>query len=515
MVSSFAPRRSRQLLLARTWPLVLFAASTTFAQTPARTQKSSPPTATAAPAAPTAAPTGAALKPTKAAPGKPAASTERTPAAVAPMAPTSTATTTPEQPVAPVPPGHPPMAAPGMDNPHGAEAERDVSQPDPTLPAGTLTVEVVDENDKPVAGAKLDLGITFESIAKGPQESSKTATTDQDGRAVFSGLSTELRYSYQVTTTRGPAHYGVPAFRLTPESGHRVRLHTYPSTHDVAGAFVGMRGFVYVRTREDIFQVEMLFRVMNMGRVSWVPQNLVLELPKGFTALDGPIDSGDTRFIEAEGRGAQLTGTFGPGTHDVRMSFQVPSDQEKSQTFPIAIPPHVAELRVLGEAAPGMTLDVKGFEETDRGGTREVTFEEPQVARGPAGDRVLITRRLMRPGENQLKKVLVELGGLPVAGPARWIAVALALAIALGGIASVVLRPGPKGKKRHAIAGEDLDRARKLLLDELVAVERAFDQGDIGPVTREQARRRLLDALARLDFAPRASGSLPAATKAA
>jgi hypothetical protein len=303
----------------------------------------------------------------------------------------------------------------------------------------------------------------------------------------FESLSRELRYSYSLLAQRAGGSYGVAPFRLSEQQGQRVRLHLFPTTHDPMRALVGMRGFVYIQPREDVFQVEVLFRVLNMSTTSWLPQGVVMRLPEKFQAFDGPKE-GATRFVEEPGRGARLDGTFGPGQHDVRYTFQVPSRRSGSQNFELSLPPHVAELRVISEASPGMTLDVAGF-------------EPAEATRGPSGDRVLITRRLMRPGQGALDTVRIELGGLPTQGNTRWFVTLAAALIALGGLASALRRR--QGTDPDPVAGEDLERARKLLLDELVAVERAFEAGQVGPRTREEARRQLLDALARLSPGPR------------
>lgn len=401
----------------------------------------------------------------------------------------------------PAPPPAVPAAPPGMQHPsfgpgqapaampHRGEPPRDVSEASHDVPKGTVAVTVVDENEQPLAGKNVDLLITFESVAEGQREDRRRAVSDASGRATFGGLSSELSFSYVVVAERDGGHYGVAPFRLKPEVGQRVRLHAYPTTSDPKRTFMGMRGFVFVQPREETFQVEALFRVINMGTVSWLPKDVVLSLPKGFTAFDGPGEEGDMRFVEEPGRGARLEGTFSPGQHDVRFTYQIPSSGNPSQSFDMSLPPHVAELRVLAEAAPGMSLDVDGF-------------EPAEPARGPTGDRVLITGRMMRPGQGELTSIHVRLAGIPVQGPLRWAVAAAAALIALGGLAWAVLHRG-KARGRHAVAGEDLDHARRLLLDELVAVERAHEAGSIGPRTHEQARRQLLDALARLDFAPR------------
>jgi hypothetical protein len=141
----------------------------------------------------------------------------------------------------------------------------------------------------------------------------------------------------------------------------------------------------------------------------------------------------------------------------------------------------VAEVRVIAETAPGMTLNVPGFEPV-------------QEARGPEGTKVLVTRRAMTPGQGLLQTIDVQLSGLPMVGPERWYAVALAIALAAAGL---WFATGPA--RRSQLGRSDVRKARKLLLEDLAALEQAKQRELVGPQTYERARRDLLQALARLE----------------
>jgi hypothetical protein len=166
------------------------------------------------------------------------------------------------------------------------------------------------------------------------------------------------------------------------------------------------------------------------------------------------------------------------------MNFRLPAGRSESESFPFTLPPNVAELRVITEYAPGMSLNVAGFEPV-------------QEARGPEGTRVLITRRMAPPGEQALSSLTVELTGLPTIGPERWYAVGAATLLALSGL--WFARRTRKGEKPNS--GE-VRQARRLLLGDLGALEAARAQGEIGPETYERARRELVLALARLEDEP-------------
>jgi hypothetical protein len=122
-------------------------------------------------------------------------------------------------------------------------------------------------------------------------------------------------------------------------------------------------------------------------------------------------------------------------------------------------------------------------------------FEPPQVSSNQQGKRVLVTRKLLEHGDELANGFSVTLSGLPVPGYGRWVAVGLALALAgvgLGAARGVLKLDSAQSKT------QDLTRVRDLLLEELVDVERSRKQGDLGPVAYADARRVLLNALARL-----------------
>jgi hypothetical protein len=122
-------------------------------------------------------------------------------------------------------------------------------------------------------------------------------------------------------------------------------------------------------------------------------------------------------------------------------------------------------------------------------------FPPTQEVVGRNGDHALITRKALRRGDAPITDFVATLTGLPVPGPGRWIASAIAAAIAALGFvfASGKLRTLPDGR-----SDGDRDRARELLLDELVELELARKQGGIGPRAYEQARAALVGGITRL-----------------
>lgn len=383
-------------------------------------------------------------------------------------------------PAAPMPAGHPPVAGAAPAAP--AAQERDTIIPSPEVPPGTILVRLVDHQGKPLKDHELKLRIVFQKISEGETRKEQSAKTDDQGVARFTGLGASSDFSYRVVARSGPAEYLSDLIQLKPEMGVVSLLHVYPVTRNIEQASVGARGFIYVETRDDVFQFEVLFRVFNMGGVTWVPDVAHMRLPANFKAFKAGEAMTDVRFEEAPGVGARLLGTISPGQHNVSFRFQVPRDEDSSASFRFGLPPHVAEIRVIAEAAPSMQLDVDGF-------------ERPQVDVSN-GQRVLVTRHVAKRGEPTLETFEVALSGIPTPGPGRWIAVLIAAGLAALGFG--VLRGLVGHEAQDDLRERDAERARQVLLDELVELTRARRDGRIGPGTFETARSTLVSALSRI-----------------
>ena len=386
-------------------------------------------------------------------------------------------------PTAPMPAGHPAVAggaqAPGAQQ----QPEQDAVVSNSSIPSGMIQVKLVNETGEPLLNADVKLSVQFQKISEGEQHSEKFTKTDAEGLAHFNGLTPGSDFNYRVSTKNGPAEYSSEPIMLKPEFGALSLLHVYPVTRNVEEASVGSRGFVYVETRDDVFQFEVLFRYFNMGGVTWVPEDARMRLPEGFKAFKAGDSMEDARFEEDPGHGVKLAGTFGPGQHNVSFRFQVPRHEESSASFRFGLPPHAAEIRFIAEAAPSMQLDIDDF-------------EKPQTDVNQNGQRVVVTRHVAKRGEPMLKTFTAQLSGIPTPGNGRWIAVLVALGLAALGAG--VLR-GVFGEDAQVdLQDRDAERAHRVLLDELVDLTRARKNQVIGPSTFESARRVLVEALSRI-----------------
>jgi hypothetical protein len=395
----------------------------------------------------------------------------------------------------PMPAGHP--AVGGAAAPHAPE--QDAVIPVPELPPGTIMVRLVNAQGDPLPNAEVILGVQFQKIAEGEQKTERRAKTDLGGSVRFDGLTTGSDYSYRVITRSGPAEYSSEQMQLKGDAGMMSLLHVYPVTRNPSEAAVGAIGYIYCETRDDVFQFEVLFRYGNRSALSWVPENARMSLPSGFKAFKAGEVVTDVRFEEEPGQGVKLNGTFSPGQQSASFRFQVPRKEETSASFHFGLPPHVGEVRFIAEAAQGMEIDVEGF-------------EKPQIDVSQTGQRVMVTRRVAVRGQaSGLGPFTASLAGIPTPGEGRWIAALIATLLAGLGVAAFRGKLGDESQQD--LQERDAERARRVLLDELVDLTRARREGRVGPSTYESARRALVEALARIVSLNPGLGKKPKAGK--
>jgi hypothetical protein len=336
-------------------------------------------------------------------------------------------------------------------NPHGNMAPQNTSTPSPSVPKGSVVVHVIDEQFHSVASSPVKLGIINRSIAEGESRSAKMGTTDAGGNARFDGLTAHSDIAYRVTVPYQGAQYMAEPFMLQADMGEQVTVHVYPVTTDINQTSIKIAGFVYIEPRDDAFQFEVAYQVFNMGKNTWVPTDLVTPLPTGWKAFTAQQDMG-ANGVTKDDAGARWMGTFSPGQHEVSYRFQISNDLDEDVSFSIPLPPQVAQVQVVAEASPGMSLSAPGF-----GAAQPTTNNN--------GQRVLAMGRQVRGGE-PIKDVVVELRGIPVPGPGRWFAAVFAAAfVGIGLITAFGER-----KVQRSVVGRDEDReqARELLFRELV-----------------------------------------------
>jgi hypothetical protein len=352
----------------------------------------------------------------------------------------------------------------------------DEERDDPTLPAGTIAVDLRDADGKPVPGEQVTVGVLVNSIAKGDSRSHLQAVTDAAGRAVFGGLETASNVAYRVSVGFQGGLFAAAPFQLQQAKAMRVVLHVYPVTDDMQQARVVGEAVVAAEVRDDRIQVEEVLTFYNLGRVAWQARDVTLALPDGFTAFNAQASMTDQGVVEAGGR-VRLHGTFPPGKGAVEFRWQVPWSGESEVGFDVGMPPHLAIARLMMPAGGTMKLAAAGF-------------PAAEIRHDGQGQAFLVTERQMRPEEPRLTSLSVSIQGLPTRGSGAWVASILAVGTVVVSLLLGLQRGGLQGGRKG-----DLEAG---LLDELLALERARASGEVGPRTYERQRRRLIDSLSRV-----------------
>jgi hypothetical protein len=358
---------------------------------------------------------------------------------------------------------------------------------DPSLPVGTLDMQIADPDGKPIPGATVTLGILNNSIAKGESRKRVVATANDHGVARFEHLETSSTFAYRPMVITDGATFSAMPFRLSERSGMKGILHVYPVVEEVGTALIVTQSILYSEVKDDRIQVQQAFKIYNFGKSAWVPKDLVIPLPEDFTAFTTQQGMTDIGVDAVPKRGAKIHGTFPPGQHMIEFRWQLPYSGESQVSFDVGMPPNMAASRVIAPASKDMKLDVAGFPPT-------------QSTNDGQGQRALITEKQLRRDEAPLKSVSVSIKGLPTEGPAKIIATLLAASGLAFGLVLGTKKP-PKRERK-------IERAR--LLADLADLERARLAGDVGPKTYEKARRDLLDEIARTFVgAPAAATTAP------
>lgn len=363
--------------------------------------------------------------------------------------------------------------------------------PDSELAPGTVVIEAHDPDGAVVRGAEITLRVLQRSPAIGERHSELHARTDDRGVARFLDLTGGSERHFSAKVAYAGATYTTDPFRLEPDRGIRATVYVFPSTSDLEKTHVGSLCFIGISLKDDVFQVDVTLRIINVGRVTWLPDGYRFELPTGYRAFLVPEDAGPVRFIEGSST-ADLTGTVSPGEHEATFRFQIenpsqsflPWEQQNTILLDLKPPPRVLRSTVWVDRAPGMRLGIAGF-------------EPASVTRSHEGVTGLVATWAASDPSSSLSTIPIRLDGIPRRGSGPFFTVLGALLLLGWGIGDLWSRP-----KRRGPAPEDASSARERLLQELMAVERAFRTAAIGPRTRDQARRTLLEALARLEDLP-------------
>lgn len=373
--------------------------------------------------------------------------------------------------------------------------------PAPELGKGEIEVRTAAKGLESIENQQVTLAVSKQSIERGNIDSTLTALTDASGVARFPAQGTATDYVYTATITVGGARYSTNQFQFRDtESGLRVVIPVYPSTSELDGLLLLSRTAIAIIPQDNLFAIDVMWRIENFGEVSWLPENVVFPLPDGFEALNIRNPKAEARFEPAPDQGVKLAGTFAPGQHDLMFRFHLRTEGKSERSFSFPTTLNVGTVRVIMDAAPTMELKVGGF-------------PAPDETRNPEGQRRLVSGRdFLSEKTRAPEEVQISISGIPTPPAGRSVAVGLASLIALAGFAQAAGRRSAKAPRSN-LSKEDREKAGELLLEELINLEQAFKQGAIGRKTHEQARRQLLEAFARLGAGQETSPAEPAGTR--
>jgi hypothetical protein len=376
-------------------------------------------------------------------------------------------------------------------SPHGAKTQVPKIVPAADLERGVIGVLLTTsdfQNVSQIAGQEVRLSVSKQSIERGNKDSVLVEKTDDRGRVYFPPQPTETDHVYRVSVTFQGATFSSNEFqfRAAQQGGLRVLVPVFASTDSLDGLLVLSRSVVALTPQDDLFVVNVIWRVENYSEKAWTPKDIGIALPSDFRALTIQSTGSDARFEPDGDKGVKFAGTFVPGQHDLTFRFHLPTDGQSERQFYIPTPAHIGSMRIIVDGSPDMKLDVEGF-------------PAPEVTRNQDGQRrLVVTRDFLREGKRPPDLVRVKLAGIPTPPGGKYISVGVAAAIALAGLGH-----NWGGRRRAArtpsnLSKEERERASELLLEEMLSLEQAFEQGAIGRKTHEHAKRQLLEAYSRL-----------------
>lgn len=381
-----------------------------------------------------------------------------------------------------------------------------VPLPAPELPNATVSVRVVRE--------RMGNNIARQEVTLNVGDSTRKATTDEQGRAQFTGIAPGTIVQ-ATTTVDGEALTSQP-FSVPATGGVRVALIAGIATaaaREKAAAEaaareparpgiveIGPESRIVIEFQDDVLTVFYLLEVVNNARTPIDTGGpLLIELPTG--AAGASVMQGSSPNVSVRGDMLTITGPFPPGTTAAQVGFTLPQAGESiaiRQKWPAAM----AQLFVGVEKIGGVQVSSPHL--TD---TREMTTEQGAVFIMGTGGRI-----------NAGEELVISLSGLPAHSQTpRNVGLGLVVLIFAVG---AWLAFTPAGTR--AALEERLQARREKLLNEIVALERRRRRKPLSPAEDaklQKATSELERVIAELDrgespaFAlPRSGGAGPPAS---
>ena len=265
-----------------------------------------------------------------------------------------------------------------------------IPRPDPDTPAGTIVVRLI--------RGELANRVTGHAVALDGPGGPRTAQTDDQGRAAFTGLVPGGPYVAQASLS-GEDLASQP-IELPPAPGVRVMLvfkldretapppiPLLPPVRDPSAISIGRRSHVIAQVRDDVVEVMENFLFENAGGAPFDPgpDGIKLPLPDGAEgAQPGPEMPGS---LSVAGRIATWKGNLPPGDTAVSIVFVIPQ-RGHAVSIRQTVPFPLEQLMLITDRYPGMKIEGPGLHLVERsmGGREFWVVSGPKIPAGGAID---------------------------------------------------------------------------------------------------------------------------------
>jgi len=358
--------------------------------------------------------------------------------------------------------------------------------PAPELAVGTLSVRVVRE--------RMGNNIAGQSVSVTSAGQTRTATTDAQGRAEFTGYAPgstvvatttvdgEVLLSQDLTIpSRGGIRVALVAgatAAATKEREAAAAAAKEPARQGIV--VIGGDSRLVFEFQNDVLTGFYILEIVNNARTPIDP-GAPLDIPLPADATSPTLMEGSSRQATMRGSTVRVTGPFAPGVTSVQIGFSIP-DNSSTYTLRQKWPTAFEQMFVAAEKIGDMKVESSQLPKVEtlnaEGGK---VFLLASGGRLAAGEEMVVTLTNL-PSHNMVP---------------RWTAVGLAAVIILGGLWFALT---PSKTER-----DTLEEERARLMRELVAIEERRRSGR--PKAKDAERRPLLTAelervLASLDEAP-------------
>jgi hypothetical protein len=353
--------------------------------------------------------------------------------------------------------------------------------PAPELTTGVVSVRVVRE--------RMGNNIANQTVTLKTPDRTLTATTDDQGRAQFTGLaantivSAEAVVDGETLTSQSfpvPAQNGVRVALIAgiaaAAARERAAAEAGARQPARAGAVVfGGESRIIVEFQNDNLQVFYLLDIVNSARTPIdIGGPLELDLPD--VATGAATMQGSSPLAMLQGQRLRIGGPFPPGTTSVQLGFRVPyrgNTVTLSQTWPAAF----EQLFVAAEKVGAMQMASPQFEQTREADASGTPF-------------LMATGGRINPGET----LTLTLSGLPHRSTTvRDVGVAAGVLILVVG-----LWLGIRGAPGRAAQTTELTKRKDKLFAELVSLEAQHRRGRLDDERYRTKRETLMGQLERV-----------------